>query len=88
VVRNRPERASAFGRGAHGFDDIFDAAHGSSPVTTVHQDFAEVDLPSLKLLFGQMSSGARSGEQVVSPSELVVRQDSASPAPAPTGAWP
>jgi DNA-binding LacI/PurR family transcriptional regulator len=68
-----------------GFDDIPEAAYFTPPLTTVHQDFDQVGRSSLKLLLDQMSSGARSGEQVVVPSELVVRQSTLSPLPGPEG---
>jgi len=65
-----------------GFDDIPEAAYFTPPLTTVRQHFDQVGRASLKLLLDQMSSGARSGEQVVVPSELVVRQ---STLPGPEG---
>ena len=68
-----------------GFDDIPEAAYFSPALTTVRQDFDQVGRASLKLLLDQMSSGTRSGEQLVVPSDLVVRQSTLSPVTRPAG---
>ena len=64
-----------------GFDDIPEAAYFSPPLTTVHQDFAEVGRASLELLLKQIDSGTQSDEHRVIRAELIVRQ-SCGPPPA------
>jgi len=60
--------------GVIGFDDIPESAYFTPPLTTVRQDFDRVGRASLRLLLDQIESGARSGDRVVVPSQLVVRQ--------------
>ncbi|RJL32729.1 LacI family DNA-binding transcriptional regulator [Bailinhaonella thermotolerans] len=63
-----PERISVVG-----FDDIPESAYFSPPLTTVRQDFGAVGRHSIELLLRQMAGGARGGERLVVPPELVVR---------------
>jgi DNA-binding LacI/PurR family transcriptional regulator len=60
--------------GVIGFDDIPESAYFTPPLTTVRQDFDRVGRASLRLLLDQIESGARSGDRVVVPSQLVVRR--------------
>jgi DNA-binding LacI/PurR family transcriptional regulator len=62
-----------------GFDDIPEAAYYTPPLTTVHQDFAQVGRTGLELLLAQVESGARRFQQLVIGTELVIRQSVASP---------
>ena len=56
-----------------GFDDIPEAAYLNPPLTTVHQDFAEVGRRSLAVLLARIESGARANQRYVVDAALVVR---------------
>jgi DNA-binding LacI/PurR family transcriptional regulator len=61
-----------------GFDDIPESAHFWPPLTTVHQDFAELGRRAVGLLLGELGAeGDRSWHRIVP--ELVIR-DSTGPA--------
>lgn len=63
-----------------GFDDTAEAAHFQPPLTSVHQDFAEVGARSVATLLRLLETGRRDvGAQLV-PTTLVVRESSG-PAP-------
>ncbi|MFC4117757.1 LacI family DNA-binding transcriptional regulator [Nonomuraea zeae] len=63
-----------------GFDDIPDSAHFIPPLTTVHQDFAEVGRRCVQRVLLQIREGlaARPGTDLV-PTRLVVRRSTAAP---------
>ncbi|MGW4473367.1 LacI family DNA-binding transcriptional regulator [Nonomuraea sp. NPDC004354] len=63
-----------------GFDDIPDAAHFVPPLTTVHQDFAEVGRRCVQRVLRQIREGraAEPGTDLVPP-RLVVRNSTARP---------
>jgi DNA-binding LacI/PurR family transcriptional regulator len=63
-----------------GFDDLPDAAHFAPPLTTVHQDFAEVGRKSAQEVLRQIREHdvPRSGTDIV-PTRLVVRSSTAPP---------
>ncbi|MGV9307952.1 LacI family DNA-binding transcriptional regulator [Nonomuraea sp. NPDC003727] len=63
-----------------GFDDIPDAAHFVPPLTTVHQDFAEVGRRCVQRVLRQIREGraAEPGTDLV-PTRLVVRNSTARP---------
>lgn len=63
-----------------GFDDIPDAAYFVPPLTTVHQDFAEVGRRCLRRVLRQIREGrvAEPGTDLV-PTQLVVRSSTAAP---------
>jgi DNA-binding LacI/PurR family transcriptional regulator len=63
-----------------GFDDIPDAAYFVPPLTTVHQDFAEVGRRCVEKALQQIrgGGGVRPGTDLV-PTSLVVRGSTGSP---------
>ncbi|MDH6611942.1 DNA-binding LacI/PurR family transcriptional regulator [Streptomyces sp. SAI-208] len=63
-----------------GFDDIPDAAYFVPPLTTVHQDFAEVGHRCVQKVLQQIRAGeaGRPGTDLV-PTRLVVRGSTAAP---------
>jgi DNA-binding LacI/PurR family transcriptional regulator len=63
-----------------GFDDIPDAAFFVPPLTTVHQDFAEVGHRCVQKVLQQIRAGGtgQPGTDLV-PTRLVVRASTASP---------
>ncbi|MEI4270475.1 LacI family DNA-binding transcriptional regulator [Klenkia sp. LSe6-5] len=62
-----------------GFDDIAEAGYLRPPLTTVHQDFAEVGRRCVDVLVERIGSAERwfQGQPVVVPSRLVVRASTA-----------
>jgi DNA-binding LacI/PurR family transcriptional regulator len=56
-----------------GFDDIADASSYLPPLTTVHQDFAEVGRRCVQALLEQIGSGAAAPGTDLVPTHLVVR---------------
>jgi DNA-binding LacI/PurR family transcriptional regulator len=61
-----------------GFDDIPESAHFWPPLTTVHQDFAELGRRAVGLLLGELGADSESVPHRIVP-ELVIR-DSTGPA--------
>lgn len=64
-----------------GFDDVPEAASFAPPLTTVHQDFAEVGRLCVAGVLRQIADGRMAPGEVLVPTRLVVR---ASTAPPPT----
>jgi DNA-binding LacI/PurR family transcriptional regulator len=62
-----------------GFDDMGEAAHFWPPLTTVHQSFAEVGRRSVDALISEIRSGVHEHQEVLVPTELVVRSSTAAP---------
>ena len=62
-----------------GFDDMGEAAHFWPPLTTVHQSFAEVGRRSVDALIREIQSGVHEHQEVLVPTELVVRGSTAPP---------
>jgi DNA-binding LacI/PurR family transcriptional regulator len=56
-----------------GFDDVEDAATASPPLTTMRQPFAELARALADLLRRRIADDAEAHEQVVVPTELVLR---------------
>ncbi len=81
--RRRPERVGGQGLrvpddvSVVGFDDVPEAAYFAPPLTTVHQDFAEIGRRCVRVLLGRLR------DRVVEPGsvspELVVRSSTAPP---------
>jgi DNA-binding LacI/PurR family transcriptional regulator len=67
-----------------GFDDIPDAAFFVPPLTTVHQDFAEVGRRCVQGVLRQIRTrdGSQPGTDLV-PTSLVIRHSTAPPRPGP-----
>ena len=65
-----------------GFDDTADAASYIPPLTTVHQDFAEVGHRCVTNVLRQIRGGAAEPGTTLVPTHLVIR-DSTAPSPAP-----
>ena len=61
-----------------GFDDIPESAHFWPPLTTVHQDFAELGRRAVGLLLGELGADSDNAQHRIVP-ELVIR-DSTGPA--------
>ncbi|MEV0620044.1 LacI family DNA-binding transcriptional regulator [Nonomuraea sp. NPDC050404] len=82
VLRALHERGRAVPREVSvvGFDDIPDAAHFIPPLTTVHQDFAEVGRRCVQRVLSRIREGqsVRPGTDVV-PTRLVLRHSTAAP---------
>jgi DNA-binding LacI/PurR family transcriptional regulator len=82
VLRALHERGRAVPReiSVVGFDDIPDAAHFVPPLTTVHQDFAEVGRRCVQQVLLQIREGqtARPGTDLV-PTRLMVRRSTSAP---------
>jgi len=64
-----------------GFDDIPDAASYLPPLTTVHQDFAEVGRRCVQGLLRQLRNEPDGPGTALVPTRLVVRQSTAAPGP-------
>ncbi len=62
-----------------GFDDTAESAFFTPPLTSVHQDFAEMGRRSVELLLRQIDTGTRSVERVMLAPELVLRESTARP---------
>ncbi len=62
-----------------GFDDIPDAASYIPPLTTVHQDFAEVGRRCVAQVLRQIHGGAAAAGTSLVPTHLVVRNSTAAP---------
>lgn len=62
-----------------GFDDIPDAASFIPPLTTVHQDFAEVGRRCVQGVLRQIGSGEHAPGTTLVPTRMVVRQSTAPP---------
>jgi len=62
-----------------GFDDMEEAAHFWPPLTTVRQSFAEVGRRSVEALLTVIQSGAHAHQEVLVPTELVVRSSTSGP---------
>jgi DNA-binding LacI/PurR family transcriptional regulator len=62
-----------------GFDDIPDAASYIPPLTTVHQDFAEVGHRCVAQVLGQLRGGAAAAGTSLVPTHLVRRDSTAPP---------
>jgi DNA-binding LacI/PurR family transcriptional regulator len=62
-----------------GFDDIPDAASFIPPLTTVHQDFAEVGRRCVDGLLRQIRNETPGPDTTLVPTRLVIRQSTASP---------
>lgn len=65
-----------------GFDDLPDVGDYSPPLTTVHQDFAEVGRRCVQLALRQVDEGAAPPGTTFVPTRLVVRASTAPPPPA------
>ena len=76
--RRVPEEVSVVG-----FDDIPDAAAFLPPLTTVHQDFAEVGRRCVQGLLEQIRDARASPGTVLVPTALVERSSTAPPPTAP-----
>ncbi|WP_459644596.1 LacI family DNA-binding transcriptional regulator [Kineococcus sp. NUM-3379] len=64
-----------------GFDDSADAADFIPPLTTVHQDFAEVGRRCVDAVLRQIRTGSAGHGTTLVPTRLVVRQSTAPPPP-------
>jgi DNA-binding LacI/PurR family transcriptional regulator len=62
-----------------GFDNTDEAAHFWPPLTTIHQSFGEVGRLSLHALIKEIQSGVHEHQQLLVPTELVVRASTATP---------
>jgi DNA-binding LacI/PurR family transcriptional regulator len=62
-----------------GFDNTDEAAHFWPPLTTVHQSFAEVGRRSLHALIKEIHSGVHEHQELLVPTELVLRASTAAP---------
>jgi len=62
-----------------GFDDIGDSASYLPPLTTVHQDFAEVGRRCVQALLRRIRNEPETPGTVLVPTRLVVRQSTAAP---------
>jgi DNA-binding LacI/PurR family transcriptional regulator len=62
-----------------GFDDIPDAASYIPPLTTVHQDFAEVGRRCVAQVLRQIRGGAAEAGTSLVATQLVVRNSTAAP---------
>ncbi|WP_231956726.1 MULTISPECIES: LacI family DNA-binding transcriptional regulator [unclassified Actinoplanes] len=62
-----------------GFDDIADASSYLPPLTTVHQDFAEVGRRCVQALLDQIAAGPAAPGTDLVPTHLVVRGSTAAP---------
>jgi DNA-binding LacI/PurR family transcriptional regulator len=62
-----------------GFDDIPDAGSFIPPLTTVHQDFAEVGRRCVQALLRQIRAEPAGPGTVLVPTRLVIRQSTAAP---------
>ncbi|BAL90988.1 putative LacI-family transcriptional regulator [Actinoplanes missouriensis 431] len=62
-----------------GFDDIADASAYLPPLTTVHQDFAEVGRRCVRLLLDQIHDGPAAPGTDLVPTTLTVRDSTAAP---------
>jgi DNA-binding LacI/PurR family transcriptional regulator len=62
-----------------GFDDIPDASSFTPPLTTIHQDFAEVGRRCVDALLRQITSSAQPHGTTLVPTQLVVRASTAPP---------
>ena len=62
-----------------GFDDIPEAAHFSPPLTTMHQDFAEVGRRCVELLVRQLGARRTLPGKTLVGARLVVRESTAPP---------
>jgi DNA-binding LacI/PurR family transcriptional regulator len=67
-----------------GFDDIPDSGSFVPPLTTVHQDFAEVGRRCVEGALRQIGSAAEERGTTLVPTRLVIRRSTAKP-PAPAG---
>jgi DNA-binding LacI/PurR family transcriptional regulator len=63
-----------------GFDDIADASAYLPPLTTVHQDFAEVGRRCVRLLLDQIHDEPTTPGTDLVPTTLIVRESTAPPA--------
>lgn len=61
-----------------GFDDIPEAAYLQPPLTTLHQDLAEVGRRSVELLLAQLR-GEPAEREILIPAELIVRSSAGPP---------
>ncbi len=64
-----------------GFDDIADATSFIPPLTTVHQDFAEVGRRCVQGILHQLDSGETAPGTTLVPTRLVMRASTAPPPP-------
>jgi DNA-binding LacI/PurR family transcriptional regulator len=64
-----------------GFDDIPDSASYLPPLTTVHQDFAEVGRRCVQSLLRRIRNEPEGPGTVLVPTRLVIRQSTAAPGP-------
>jgi DNA-binding LacI/PurR family transcriptional regulator len=62
-----------------GFDDMEEAAHFWPPLTTVNQSFAEVGRRSVDALIGEIQTGVHAHQELLVPTELVIRASTAAP---------
>jgi DNA-binding LacI/PurR family transcriptional regulator len=62
-----------------GFDDMAEAEAFWPPLTTVHQDFAEVGRRSIEMLLHEIEDSTRGVGTSIVPTRLVVRQSTAAP---------
>ena len=62
-----------------GFDDIEEAAHFWPSLTTIHQSFDQVGRRSVEALIKEIQSGVHEHQEVLVPTELVVRASTAPP---------
>jgi DNA-binding LacI/PurR family transcriptional regulator len=64
-----------------GFDDVAEASSFAPPLTTVHQDFAEMGRRSVARVLEQLRSGVTEVGTTLVPTHLVVRGSTAPPPP-------
>jgi DNA-binding LacI/PurR family transcriptional regulator len=62
-----------------GFDDMAEAKAFWPPLTTVHQDFAEIGRRSIQMLLHEIEDSSRDVGTTIVPTRLVVRESTAAP---------
>ena len=62
-----------------GFDDMAEAQAFWPPLTTVHQDFAEIGRRSIQMLLHEIEDSTRGAGTTIVPTRLVVRESTAPP---------
>ena len=62
-----------------GFDDMAEAQAFWPPLTTVHQDFAEIGRRSIQMLLHEIEDSSRDVGTTIVPTRLVVRESTAAP---------
>ena len=62
-----------------GFDDMEEAAHFWPPLTTIHQSFDQVGRRSVEALIKEIQSGVHEHQEVLVPTELVLRASTSAP---------